>query len=176
MDFDWRGLVKTVAPAIAGVFGTPVAGLAVGALTRAIWPGDDPPHPTASEEEIAIALSGATPEMLARIKAEDHNFKLEMKKLNIDLEKLHGEDRASARVMATSTSLRPQMILGTVFVGGFAAVAWGIFSGEVVVAPEVQPIMNVVLGIMAGAVTQILNFFFGSSSGSKEKTAALVQK
>jgi hypothetical protein len=34
-------------------------------------------------------------------------------------------------------------------------------------------IATVLLGILAAGITQILNFFYGSSSGSKEKTAIL---
>lgn len=168
---DWKAIVGTVAPGIATALGGPLAGLAVGALSKALLGTDD-----GTEEDVAIAMLQANPEALARVKEAEFEFKAEMKKLDIDLERIHGADRDSARDMAKSTSLNPQMILGTVFIGGFVFISYGIFSGTMVINPDLQPIMNVVLGIMAGAVTQILNFFFGSSSGSKEKTAALVKR
>ena len=80
MSFNWKGLVKTVAPKIATVLGGPMAGLGVKALSNAILG-----KPDGTEDELEIALAGATPEMLGKIKAADQAFELEMKKQDIEI-------------------------------------------------------------------------------------------
>ena len=82
MAFDWKGLLKKVAPTLATVLtgGNPLAGLGVKALSDAVLG-----KPDGSEDEIALALQGATPKMLADIKVADQSFKLEMEELGIDI-------------------------------------------------------------------------------------------
>ncbi len=49
MDFEWKTLVRTVAPGIASVFGTPLAGLGVSALLNVLLPegAEKPANPDA---------------------------------------------------------------------------------------------------------------------------------
>lgn len=170
-DFDWKGLVGTIAPTIATALGGPFAGMATKALASKLLGKDD-----ATEEELSTALQSATPETLAEIKRIDAEFKTKMKELGIDLEKVHAGDRASARDMAKSTTLLPQSILAAVFVVGFVAVMYAVFTGRVTLDGPTQQAAFILLGILSAGITQILNFFFGSSAGSKEKTAKLTNK
>lgn len=80
MAFNWKGLVKTVAPKIALALGGPMAGLGVKALSEVVLGKED-----GTEEDLAIALQGATPELLGKIKAADQAFILEMKRCNIEI-------------------------------------------------------------------------------------------
>ena len=162
---DWKKIVATVAPGIASAFGGPLAGLAVGALGKALL-GDE----MASEDAVANAVLQANPEALAKVKTAEFEFMAKMKELDIDLERIHGEDRDSARNLAKSTSLKPQVVLAGVFIAGFVVILWTVFSGEVVMDNATSQIAMMLLGILAAGITQIMNFFFGSSSGSKEKT------
>lgn len=165
---DWKKIVATVAPGIATALGGPLAGVAVGVLGKALL-GDE----AAGEDAVADAVLQANPEALARVKAAEFEFRARMKELDIDLERIHGADRDSARAMATASSLKPQIILATIFIAGFVAVLWAVFSGAVALDDTSRQIATVMLGILAAGITQIMNFFFGSSSGSKEKTAIL---
>lgn len=167
-DFDWKGMIGAVAPTIATALGGPFAGMATKAIASKLLGKDD-----ASEEELQTALAGATPETLAEIKRIDVEFKTSMKKLGIDLEKIHAQDRASAREMATKTTLVPQSILAAVFVIGFILVMIAVFTGTVELEGSTQQAAFILLGILSAGITQILNFFFGSSAGSKEKTARM---
>jgi len=38
---------------------------------------------------------------------------------------------------------------------------------------EMQPTFNIILGVLTAAIPMILQFWFGSSNGSKDKTAKL---
>ncbi len=168
---DWKKIVGTVAPGIASALGGPLAGLAVGALGKALL-GDE----AAGEEAVSQAILAANPEALAKVKLAEIEFQARMKELDIDLERIHGADRASARAMAAATSLTPQVILAAVFITGFVAILWAVFSGQAQLDEPTRQIATILLGILAAGVTQILNFFFGSSSGSKQKTELLGQR
>ena len=165
---SWKKIVATVAPGIATALGSPLAGLAVGALGKALL-GDE--H--AGEDAVSQAILAANPEALAKVKLAEIEFQARMKELDIDLERIHGADRASARAMASATSLTPQVILAAVFIAGFVAILWAVFSGQAQLDEPTRQIATILLGILAAGVTQILNFFFGSSSGSKQKTELL---
>lgn len=85
MSFDLKSLISTVAPTIASAIGSPMAGLAVSAACEALGLS------TKTEEALAGALKGATPDDMLRLKQAEQSFKLEMEKLGIDLEKLSAE-------------------------------------------------------------------------------------
>ena len=78
-DFDWKGLVKTVAPFLGTALGGPVGGVAARAIAGAVLGDED-----ASQEDVAAALQKANPEMLAKLKEADQKFKVEMGKLELD--------------------------------------------------------------------------------------------
>ena len=50
-----------------------------------------------TEKEISTALELATPAQLSALKKSDEAFKIQMKELEIDVEKIHADDRDSAR-------------------------------------------------------------------------------
>ena len=159
---DWIRTLAAVAPAIATAIGSPIAGLAVKIATDALGISSD-------KESLEKAILSGSPEMLYKLKEADLNFKLEAKKLGIDLEKIHAEDRSSARELA-KVNMTPQIILSTIYTAGYCAVLWQFVSGEVNIPPELESTFNVILGVLTAAQTQIMNFWFGSSSGSKDKT------
>lgn len=166
MSFDWKSTLATVAPAIATALGGPLAGMAVGMAAKAIGVEQ-------SEDALAEAVVSGNPEIMVKLKQVNADFMVEMKRLDVDLEKIAAGDRASARDMATKTTLGPQIILATIFVLGFIVVLYGVFGGGVEVTDKMQDAAMYLLGILSAGIMQIMNFFFGSSSGSKEKTAVL---
>lgn len=56
-----------------------------------------------------------------------------------------------------------------IFVCGFVYVLGVIFQGGTI-DPEMREIATYVLGILSAGLVQIMNYFFGSSAGSKAKT------
>ena len=89
MDLGKFGsLIETIAPTIATAIGGPVAGMAVKALSTALLG-----HENGTEDDITSALATATPDQIVAIKTADSNFKIQMKKLDIDLERISADDR-----------------------------------------------------------------------------------
>ena len=109
-------LIGSVAPTIATALGGPVAGMAVKALSGALFG-----HDSATEEEIQAALANPTADQLSALKKIDADFKVQMKSLDIDLERIAAADRDSARQMAIQTHDWTPRILAVVVV-----IAWGI--------------------------------------------------
>jgi hypothetical protein len=168
MDFDWKSLVKTVAPAIASTFGTPLLGLGVRAVAEAILG-----TPDATQDEVAAALAVATPDQIAALKRADHEFAVRMRELDIDLEKLHQQDRASARdrEARTGDSATPRLLALLVTGGFFGVLYWMLRHGLPV--DSGGEAMLVMLGSLGTAWIAIVNYYFGSSAGSAEKTRIL---
>jgi len=71
MDFlkTFGPLINSVAPTLATAMGGPVAGMAVKALSGALFG-----HQDASDEEIKLALANPTAEQLAALKKVDADF------------------------------------------------------------------------------------------------------
>ena len=91
-------LIGSVAPTIATALGGPVAGMAVKAISGALFG-----HDSATEEEIRTVLANPTGDQLAALKKIDADFAVQMKALDIDLERIAAGDRDSARDMQKET-------------------------------------------------------------------------
>jgi len=161
---NWKELVGSVAPVLGAALGGPFGGMAGKFIADAL--GCDP-------DELPDRIENATPDIMLRVKALDYDFKSKMKELGLKEEQLHAQDRDSARQMAVKTSLKPQVIIASIFIMGFITVLYAVFAGKVDLSPAQQQMANILVGILSAGVMQIMNFFFGSSSGSKEKTAKL---
>lgn len=170
MAFDWKTIVRSVAPTLGAALGGPIGGVATKFLADKFLGNSD-----ASEAELEQAIIGATPEQLATLKKLDNDFAIQMKKLDIDVFKLEVEDRKSAREMF-KVNIWPQVTLSAVFVIGYFWVLYLLVSNATIknMAAENQALFGIlatVIGVLTAAIPQILNFWFGSSMGSKEKTA-----
>lgn len=162
------GLLAQVAPTVATALGGPLAGLAVKTLSEAMFG-----HQDASESDVSAALMSATPEQLQKLKETDATFKLKMKELDIDLEKIAAGDRDSARNMQMHTNdWIPRAMAIMVTFGFFGILAWLLTKG---VPPTGSETLIYMLGALGTAWTGIVQFYFGSSAGSKAKTDALTQ-
>jgi hypothetical protein len=161
------GLLGQIAPTIATAIGGPVAGMAVKALAGALGLSQD-----ASSDDVQTALMNATPEQLATVKKIDADFKVQMKELDIDLERIAAGDRDSARNMQMQTNdWIPRAMAIMVTFGFFGILTWLLTKG---VPPTGSETLIYMLGALGTAWTGIVQFYFGSSAGSKAKTDALV--
>lgn len=172
-DFDWKSIVRSVAPAIAGAFGTPAAGIAVKFLADKFL-GD----PNAKEDDIAQAIQNASPEDLLKLKQLNQDFAQHMKELDLDFEKLAVQDRASARDLF-KVNVWPQIILSALFVIGYFVLIGVLIhmvgKDGLTVNGQILGILTTVLGVLTAAIPQIMQFWFGSSTGSKNKDSGLLQ-
>ena len=162
-------LLGQVAPSIATALGGPLAGVAVRTLSNALFGHED-----ASEQQVSEALSTATPDQLAAIKKIDADFKVQMKSLDIDLERIAAGDRDSARQMQRETKdWTPKVLAFFITFGFFGALVWILIFGIPKTGTEVLLMM---LGSLSTSWTGVVQFYYGSSAGSKAKTDALTGK
>jgi membrane-bound ClpP family serine protease len=159
-------LLSQVAPTIATALGGPLAGIAVKTLSNSLLG-----HENGTEEDVATAMQSATPEQLGAIKKIDADFKVRMKELDIDLERISAGDRESARKMQTqSNDWIPRVLALLITVGFFGILVWMLVNGMPTSGTEALLMM---LGALGTAWTGVINFYYGSSAGSKAKTEAI---
>jgi hypothetical protein len=163
MDFSKLGsLIASVAPTLATTVGGPLAGLAVKTISNVLLG-----RPDGSPQELETAVQNATPEQMAQLRKVDADFKIRMKELDIDLEKISVQDRGQAREMAMKTGNWTARILSFLIVGGFfACLAWMLFRGMPQSGTEAILMM---LGALTNTVTAVVSFHFGSNSAARDK-------
>lgn len=164
MAFDWKSTVNTIAPGIATALGGPLAGLATKALLSVFGLDEG-----SSDQDIAKAIQGATPDQLLALKKAEEDFQVQMKTLDIDLERISAGDRDSARKREMELRDWVPGVLGVLTVLGYFVVltlmAWGLVS-QTVTKSEAFLIM---LGGLIAMTKDIYGYFFGSSVGSARK-------
>ena len=162
-------LLGQLAPSIATALGGPLAGVAVRTLSNALFG-----HENGTEEQISEAMASATPDQLAAIKKIDADFKVQMKSLDIDLERISAGDRDSARQMQVATKdWTPKALAFFITFGFFGALVWILVFGIPTTGTEVLLMM---LGSLSTSWTGVVQFYYGSSAGSKQKTDALTAR
>ena len=162
-------LLGQVAPSIATALGGPLAGVAVRTLSNALFGHED-----ANEDQIKEAMANATPDQLAVIKKIDADFKVQMKSLDIDLERIAAGDRDSARQMQRETKdWTPKALAFFITFGFFGALIWIMVFGIPQTGTEVLLMM---LGSLSTSWTGVVQFYYGSSAGSKAKNSLLAAK
>jgi hypothetical protein len=160
-------LVRTVAPSIASAVGGPLAGMATKAISEALLG-----KPDGSEEELLQAAARATPEQLLALKKAENDFAVQMRELDIDLERIASEDRDSARNREIKTKdLTPKFLAASVTVGYFGVLFYMLTHGLPTTGGSEA--MLVMLGTLGTAWGGIMAYYFGSSAGSKAKDEAI---
>ncbi|KKK79434.1 hypothetical protein LCGC14_2833540, partial [marine sediment metagenome] len=160
-----KALLGSVAPLLGVSLGGPMGGVAMKFLADKFTGGD-----TGSVEDFLLS---ANPETLQALKVAELEFKQEMKKLDIDLEQIAADDRSSARDLAKERGITPQVILSVVYTTGYFGVLFMFMTGHLNVPAEYSSMFSGLLGVLSAAQVQIMNFWFGSSSGSKRKTEVI---
>ena len=170
MDFSKvGGLIQQIAPTLATALGGPLAGMAVKTLSSALLG-----NPNGSEADVAEALTNATPEQLAKLKEIDATFKMRMKELDIDLERIAAGDRADARARETKTGdWTPKVLAFGITTGFFGILVWMFLHGMPTSGTEAMLIM---LGALQTSYTGVIAYYFGSSAGSKAKNDMLANQ
>jgi hypothetical protein len=92
--------------------------------------------------------------------------------MNLDFAKLTVEDRKSARDMQIATKSMLVPSLAILIVGAFIGVVIATLGGFAVVD---SVLAGTLIGYLSAKAEQVVNFYFGSSAGSKEKTELLAK-
>jgi hypothetical protein len=168
MDFDWKKLLGTVAPALGTAIGGPFGAIAGAAINAALGLGEN-----ADDAAMAQALAKATPEQLLAIQQAEQQFKLDMERLGVDLAKIDADDRASARQReATVKDWIPGALALGVTAGFFGLLTFIMFKAP---PPESKDLLNIMLGALGAAWASIVAYYFGSSAGAARKDVLLAK-
>lgn len=151
--------LKTVAPTIATALGGPLAGMAVSAVSKAL--GCDP-----DEVQGIISSNKLTAEQVASIQLAELELKKQAQSMNLDFAKLTVEDRKSARDMQIATKSMLVPSLAILIVSAFIGVVIATLGGFAVVD---SVLAGTLIGYLSAKAEQVVNFYFGSSDGSKRK-------
>jgi hypothetical protein len=175
MAENWRKVLSTVAPWIgaAAAGGVPaLVGMAASQVSAAFGK-----EVKGTVDAVAQAIAGATPDQMLALKAADQDFQKSMQQLGFEnlqvLENIAAEDRDSARKMHTAVRDLSTPILSYLVVLAFFGTIYLLFLSEVKLHTELRDVAMVLLGTLASSYTQVMNFRFGTSAGSRVKTELL---
>ena len=173
-DHAWKGvlgklknIVGAVAPTLGAVIGTanPLAGAAINAVTKAL--GVNTPRE-------AVEMLENNPDALVKLRTAEMDFEAKMKELGIQEQQLYVEDVQDARTLF-KTNIWPQIVLSAAFILGYFVLVY-LFLTTIAVDQFddwQKGIIGTLIGVLTAAVIKIVDFWFGSSAGSKDKTAKL---
>lgn len=160
-----KSILSAVAPVIGMAVGGPIGGAALSALSQSLLGS-----PTDDLKVIEKAIKNATPEQLGELKRIDNEFELRMAENGIDLAKINQANTADARDREKAVKDKIPAILAILLTMGF----FGIL-GYMFINPQEQynNALMAMLGALATAFLSIVNYYFGSSSGSAKKNELL---
>ncbi|WP_411820720.1 hypothetical protein ABFZ85_05695 [Hyphococcus formosus] len=155
--------IVNIAPGLATALGGPLAGAAVAQLSRLIFGNEN-----VDEETLSAVLEKATPETILAIKKAEQEFKIEIAKTNAELLRVDASDRADARARQIKMNDWTPSILGALVIVGFFVVLGFMIARKL--PPGTETEFSIMLGALATMTAAVVNYFFGSSAGSREKT------
>jgi hypothetical protein len=159
-------LLEKLAPTIATAVGGPLAGTAVTFLEKALGLA-----PGAGAQSVATALSAATPEQLAAVKAAENDFTVKMRELDISVTKLDDDDRESARAReAAIKDATPAILAYVLTIGLFGFI---VLMSLVSIPPSSAQALNLTLGSIGTAWVAMISYYYGSSRSSQSKDLML---
>lgn len=159
-------LVRSAAPELARALGGPLAGAATAALSKAVLGRED-----GGEEALAEALEHAPPETLLELRRIGVDFRRALLEAASEETRVAAADRASARQREIAVRDRLPGILAILVVAGFFTVLAVMLVTAVPAGAETE--FSIMLGALATMAASVMNYYFGSSASSREKTRLL---
>ena len=171
MAFDWKGTIGSVAPFLAGVLGTPAAGMAVAAICKAT--GMEPSTESVQKLAEQAAANSLTGDQLLALRKAQSDLQLSMTKAGMDYDTAKDEivfkDRDSARNREIQVRDHTPAI-------GFYAITAGFFGLLSLMLFHVIPdankaVLDVMVGSLGTAWVSCVGYFYGTtrSSGIKDQ-------
>ena len=165
-DDGLLGFLKDEVPDLAMAVGDSFTGGAVSRIAGALG------METSDPRELKRALMG-NPELLQQLKRQER--RLAFQELRAKL-----EDRQSARRMAIERQDADVDRLAYVILGGFFVLTVAVVTVAIVpnisVSAEVLSVAATLIGMASQKASQVVSFYFGSSTGSKKKDGVLAHQ
>jgi hypothetical protein len=164
---DWTATLKSLAPTVASAFLGPLGAVAVAAVGNLLGLSD------ATQSKIADAIQSGqmTPEQVSKLKELELQYKNDEAERGFKYSELEFKDRDSARDMQASVRSWVPPTLAMCITAGFFGILAAMLLGYAKQSNELM----IMLGSLGTSWTGIIGFYFGSSAGSREKTALLYQ-
>ena len=168
---NFTQIIKTIAPWIGTAIGGPFGSIAVETACSIFGLSDK------TEDSLKKAISGASPEQLKALKDADQPFALKMQELGFnqvkDLEQVAAEDRKDARGLLVQIRSWVPAALSVVITLGFFLLLLGMMTDNLSIKDS-QALL-ILLGSLATAFAQVMNFWFGTTSNSSRKDDIIAQ-
>jgi hypothetical protein len=156
---NWKDVVRNVAPALGTALLGPAAGAALRVVSTALLG-----KPDATEAEVEARIANWTPADEIALRTAEQQFTLGLLEKVAAAEAIDAGDRASAREREKGVKDWTPQALGCVTFAAFFTILF-LMIAHPIPAANAQ-VINIMLGVLGAALTQILNYYFGSSSGS----------
>lgn len=167
---NWKDVISSVAPGLAGAFGGPLASAAVKVIADKVLG-----RPDASEVEVIEALSSGslTGEQIVALKSAEQQFQLELAKIEADTDKAYLHDVQDARARQVSTKdLMPNYIfwlMAALYTGANLL----LYFGPVPADDFTRSLIVKSFSIVELGFTGSFFYFIGTSNGSKRSGDAV---
>lgn len=160
-------LLKTLAPMIGTALGGPLGGAA------AAFIADKLGIESKTVEAVTEVLNSGkmTPEQVAQIKLAEIEFQKFLKQNAIDLEKVHAEDRGSARAMLAAVRSKVPAWLSFIVTLGYFGILGGMMTNTLEIKDSQALLL--MLGSLSTAWGMVMAFWFGTTAGSAQKNELL---
>jgi hypothetical protein len=160
-------IIKHSLPTIATAMGGPLAGLAAGFVADKLGVSDK----TIANISEVLTKASSDPATMLELKRIDIDLQKFFANMEVDLEKVHSEDRDSARNREVQTKDNTPKILAYVVTAGFFGIlSWILFKGFPKDNTEVVIYM---LGSLSTAWTGVMAYYYGTTKSSADKTTIL---
>ncbi|MEM1379695.1 MAG: hypothetical protein AAGH41_03625 [Pseudomonadota bacterium] len=154
------------APELARALGGPLAGAAVGLISKALLGREED-----DADVLEAALETASPEALVRLREANMSFQKAVLDAANEGARIAASDRADARARQRALKDRIPGCLAFTVVAGFFGVLAAMLVADVPADAETE--FSIMLGALATMAAAVMNYYFGSSAGSRVKTELL---
>lgn len=164
---DLKKFLSSFAPLLGTAVAGPLGGVAAGFIADKLGLSER------TVESVTQAITGGQLDaaQVAQLKLAEIEFQKFLKQNDIDLEKVHAEDRNSARDMLKATGSYVPATLTFIVTIGYFAVLIGMLNGWFKASDS--QVMLIMLGQLGTAWGVTIAFWFGTTRNSQEKTTLL---
>lgn len=168
---DWMKTIASVAPTVADALAGPLAGEAVTAIGALLGLNDAKP----ADIKKVIESGQLTSDQLFQLKQLEVKYQADEQERGFRYAELAYQDRDSARKANVAGSVQAPLLVFS------AWVVLTVLISELLVLWIGLPhgiselVVGRILGLMDGMAMQMLNYWYGTSSGSAQKTELLAR-